>query len=146
MALRPLFSTKSCTPGRGTRKWVLSSNTAAVFLIRKARYLEVFQPIYTGNPVVWLQLMRVNVVHAGCVPGIAADRGKHRRFRQFVLFVGRGGEFIDRERADLLAVNRDAVLGEANGAAVEYLHSSARARDAFVTRNQWTGRMFGPTG
>src|SRR5579859_7199707 len=88
--------------------------------------------------------MRVDVVHSGRVPGVAANRREHRRFRYFMLFVGSCAELGDRKGADLLAIDGETVLGEAVRYAVKDLHSSSWPSDAFVAGDQRARGMFTP--
>src|SRR5947209_20042850 len=90
--------------------------------------------------------MRVDVVHAGAVPSVAANRSEHGRFREFVLFVSGRGQVSNGKGANLLAVNGNTVLGEADRLVIKDEHSSSGPRDAFVAGDQRAGRMFSPGG
>ena len=121
--------------------------------------LEIFQPVNAGDPLIWADLVRIDVVHAGCIPCVAADGSQHRGFRQFVFCVRRGSKFGDGKGADLLAVDGNAILGEANRMAdlpmnaktrrvpgAQDEHPAARAGNALVAGNDRAGRMLGPCG
>src|SRR5438270_13437712 len=89
--------------------------------------------------------MRVNMVHAGSVPGTAVGN-EDRRFFYLMLFIYCGGEFGDFEGSDLLAVSGIAILGEAKQTAVVIEHATAGPGDAFVARDDGAGRMLSPWG
>lgn len=61
-----------------------------------------------------------------------------------MLFVSCGSEFSDFKGADLLTVSGIAILGKAKEATVVVEHATAGPGNAFITRDDWAGRMFSP--
>src|SRR5947209_8822132 len=90
--------------------------------------------------------MRVDVVHAGAVPSVAANRSEHGRFREFVLFVSGRGQVSNGKGANLLAVNGNTVLGKAKRLVIVDQYSSSGTRDAFVAGDQRARGVLGPGG